>query len=215
MRHRFDPTHTSGSGYRTGWVTDPHLRVSDAERNEVAERLSRHFADGRLDQSEFGARLDRATRAKTRGDLAGLFDDLPRLADEPSPPRAGVAGGSCRSSWWWRWWPWRRLHPVAGPRSVAPAGRGRAVPLAPAGPHRRPPRARPTQVDSIGRDGHGSDRTDPDGPTGSIRVVYAAVRDSTAGTGRHGQGPTPSTHPADRRRLHPQTPAAPAKESSP
>ncbi len=87
MHRRFDPTHTSGSGYRTGLVTDPHLRVSDAERNEVAERLSRHFADGRLDQSEFGARLDRATRAKTRGDLAGLFDDLPRLADEPTPPR--------------------------------------------------------------------------------------------------------------------------------
>ena len=88
MHHRFDPTRASGSGYRTGWVTDPHLRVSDAERNEVAERLSRHFADGRLDQSEFGGRLDRATRAKTRGDLAGLFDDLPRLADEPSPPRS-------------------------------------------------------------------------------------------------------------------------------
>lgn len=28
------------------------------------------------------------TGAKTRADLAGLFDDLPRLADEPTPPRA-------------------------------------------------------------------------------------------------------------------------------
>ena len=53
---------------------------------DVAERLSHHFADGRLDQAEFSARLDRATGAKTRRDLDGLFDDLPRLADEPSPP---------------------------------------------------------------------------------------------------------------------------------
>jgi Flp pilus assembly protein TadB len=87
MRRRFDPTHPT-AGYRTGWVADPHLRVSDAERNEVSERLARHFTDGRLDQSELSARLDQATRAKTRGDLDGLFDDLPRLADEPSPPRA-------------------------------------------------------------------------------------------------------------------------------
>ena len=86
MRYRFDPAHPD-AGYRTGWVADPHLRVSDAERDEVAERLSRHFADGRLDQAEFSARLERATGATTRADLVGLFDDLPRLADEPSPPR--------------------------------------------------------------------------------------------------------------------------------
>ncbi|HEY5096779.1 MAG TPA: DUF1707 domain-containing protein [Acidimicrobiales bacterium] len=86
MRHRYDRDHPTGT-YRTGWADHPDLRVSDAERNDVAERLSRHFADGRLDQSEFGSRLDQATGAKTRRDLDGLFDDLPRLADEPSPPR--------------------------------------------------------------------------------------------------------------------------------
>jgi hypothetical protein len=74
--------------HRSEWAIDPHLRVSDTERNEVSERLSRHFADGRLDQVEFSTRLDRATRATTRGDLDGLFDDLPRLGDEPAPPRA-------------------------------------------------------------------------------------------------------------------------------
>jgi hypothetical protein len=61
-------------------------RASDDERNEVADKLSRHFADGRLDQAEFQERLGRAVGAKTRGDLDGLFDDLPRLATE-SPPR--------------------------------------------------------------------------------------------------------------------------------
>jgi Domain of unknown function (DUF1707) len=83
MRHRYDPDHWTGT-YRTGWADQPDLRVSDAERNDVAERLSRHFADGRLDQAEFSSRLDRATGAKTRRDLDGLFDDLPRLADEPT-----------------------------------------------------------------------------------------------------------------------------------
>jgi hypothetical protein len=66
---------------------DSTLRASDAERNEVADKLSRHFADGRLDQTEFKARLDRAIGATTRGDLGGLFDDLPPLADEAPPPR--------------------------------------------------------------------------------------------------------------------------------
>jgi hypothetical protein len=61
---------------------DPQLRISDAERTEVADRLSRHYSDGRLDQAEFNERLDRAMKAKTRGDLSGLFADLPPI-DEP------------------------------------------------------------------------------------------------------------------------------------
>jgi Flp pilus assembly protein TadB len=68
-----------------GTSSTTNLRVSDAERNEVADKLSRHFAEGRLDQSEFKERLDAAMSAKTQGDLAGLFDDLPRLTDEPAP----------------------------------------------------------------------------------------------------------------------------------
>jgi hypothetical protein len=63
------------------------LRVSDAERNEVADKLSAHFADGRLDESEFKERLDAAMGAKTQADLSGLFDDLPQLAkDAPVTP---------------------------------------------------------------------------------------------------------------------------------
>ena len=71
------------------WMGSPStstLRVSDAERNAVADKLSRHFADGRLDEAEFKERLDAAMSAKTQGDLAGLFDDLPPLASEPPPP---------------------------------------------------------------------------------------------------------------------------------
>jgi len=88
MRYRWDPVYPA-SGRWTGQRADPDLRASDAERNEVADKLSRHYADGRLDQTEFKARLDRALGATTRGDLDGLFDDLPRLVTEPppAPPR--------------------------------------------------------------------------------------------------------------------------------
>jgi Domain of unknown function (DUF1707) len=53
------------------------IRVSDAERTQVTDRLATHFADGRLDQEEYDARVSRAMSAKTRGDLDDLFDDLP------------------------------------------------------------------------------------------------------------------------------------------
>jgi hypothetical protein len=85
MRYRWDPVYPA-SGRRPSSSSDSAIRASDAERNEVADRLSRHFADGRLDQIEFKARLDRAIGATTRGDLGGLFDDLPPLRAEGAPP---------------------------------------------------------------------------------------------------------------------------------
>jgi hypothetical protein len=87
MRYRWDPAYPA-TGHRPSTPADAYLRASDAERNEVADRLSRHFAEGRLDQVEFKSRLDRAIGATTRGDLHGLFDDLPPLADDPPPPRS-------------------------------------------------------------------------------------------------------------------------------
>jgi hypothetical protein len=61
----------------SGPYSDQHLRVSDAERQAVTDRLAEHFGDGRLDQAEFDERVGRAMNAKTRADLNGLFDDLP------------------------------------------------------------------------------------------------------------------------------------------
>ncbi len=37
--------------------SDEHLRVSDAERQAVTDRLAEHFGDGRLDQAEFDERV--------------------------------------------------------------------------------------------------------------------------------------------------------------
>jgi hypothetical protein len=65
--------------HRQSGYSQPDLRVGDSERTDVADRLSRHYADGRLDQAEFNERLDRSMRAKTRSDLGGLFDDLPTV----------------------------------------------------------------------------------------------------------------------------------------
>jgi Flp pilus assembly protein TadB len=62
------------------------IRIGDAERTEVADRLARHFSDGRLDEAEFGERLDRAMQAKTMADLVRLLADLP---SEPAPPQQG------------------------------------------------------------------------------------------------------------------------------
>ena len=77
-------------GWFTGPASDQHMRVSDAERQAVADRLAEHFSSGRLDQAEFDERVGRAMSAKTRADLDGLFDDLPETgAPAATEPTAG------------------------------------------------------------------------------------------------------------------------------
>ncbi|MFC4336290.1 DUF1707 SHOCT-like domain-containing protein [Salininema proteolyticum] len=53
------------------------LRVSDAERNEVVDRLQKALAAGYIDLGEFDERAAGAQRAKVRGDLKGLLEDIP------------------------------------------------------------------------------------------------------------------------------------------
>lgn len=84
MRYRWDPPYPMGR--RDLYTSDATLRASDDERNQVADMLSRHYAEGRLDQAEFKARLEACMSATTRGQLNGLFHDLPRLPSEPPPP---------------------------------------------------------------------------------------------------------------------------------
>ena len=94
MSAQYNQNWTRGFGpWFTGPASDQHMRVSDAERQAVADRLAEHFSSGRLDQAEFDERVGRAMSAKTRADLNGLFDDLPGTeapaATDPSagPPR--------------------------------------------------------------------------------------------------------------------------------
>jgi len=91
MPAQYNQSWTRGFG---PWFTDPasdqHMRVSDAERQAVADRLAEHFSSGRLDQAEFDERVGRAMSAKTRADLNGLFDDLPETgAPAATDPTTG------------------------------------------------------------------------------------------------------------------------------
>jgi hypothetical protein len=76
------------------------LRVSDAERQSVADQLSQHFGDGRLDQAEFDERLSQAMNAKTYRDLDGLLTDLPssQASGGAGLPPGGGAGLTNRAS---------------------------------------------------------------------------------------------------------------------
>src|SRR5262252_385173 len=92
MPASYGPPWGRGPSYRRAAPTDPNMRVSNADRTEVTDGLSKHYADGRLDEEEFNERLDRAMKAKTRSDLDGVFDDLP----EPQGSGPTAAG---RSGW--------------------------------------------------------------------------------------------------------------------
>ena len=90
MSPQHDYTWTRGfSPLFRGPYSDENLRVSDAERQTVADRLAEHYADGRLDQAEFDDRVGRAMSAKTRADLSGLFSDLPETGAPAVPDHPG------------------------------------------------------------------------------------------------------------------------------
>ncbi|TQM82738.1 uncharacterized protein DUF1707 [Saccharothrix saharensis] len=58
-------------------MSERDIRIGDAEREHALELLGTHLGEGRLSVDEFGERSARVATAKTRGDLYGLFADLP------------------------------------------------------------------------------------------------------------------------------------------
>jgi hypothetical protein len=56
------------------------MRVGDAEREAVAQRLQQAFAERRLDDGEFDERMRAALTARTSADLDTLTADLPAPA---------------------------------------------------------------------------------------------------------------------------------------
>ncbi|GAA2753912.1 DUF1707 SHOCT-like domain-containing protein [Amnibacterium kyonggiense] len=117
-------------------------RLSDEDREEAVSALRREQAEGRLTEDELDDRLVQARTARTRGDLAPCFADLPesRVAreDVPTPARTSawlvmalspfaavilffatgflISGGF---AWSWLWF---LLIPVAGIVGVALRG---------------------------------------------------------------------------------------------
>jgi Domain of unknown function (DUF1707) len=65
----------------------PELRIADADRERVAERLRRAAGEGRLAPEELEERLEAAFAARTEADLAPLVADLP--ADPPARQAPG------------------------------------------------------------------------------------------------------------------------------
>jgi hypothetical protein len=59
------------------------IRASDADREETAELLKRHYADGRLTSAELSARVEAAYAAVGLSQLDALTRDLPILAAAP------------------------------------------------------------------------------------------------------------------------------------
>ncbi len=67
----------------------PELRASDADREQVAERLRSAMAEGRLGAEELEQRLEALFASRTYGELEELVRDLPD-PPEPSPARSRV-----------------------------------------------------------------------------------------------------------------------------
>ncbi|KQB86346.1 DUF1707 SHOCT-like domain-containing protein [Corynebacterium lowii] len=59
-----------------------NIRVGDKERSEALDALGEHFVRGFIDAAEFEERTGQAAAARTQGELAVLFSDLPELEAE-------------------------------------------------------------------------------------------------------------------------------------
>lgn len=84
-------------------MSEDHLRIGDAEREQAAAALGEHYAQGRLGMDEHADRLDRIWAARTRADLGPVFRDLPgRYGPEAPTPTASArrtAAGCVRVAW--------------------------------------------------------------------------------------------------------------------
>lgn len=79
-------------------MNDQHLRMSDAEREQAAAELGEHYAQGRLGVEEHAERLDRIWAARTRGELAPIFSDLPGPVAAYAADRPAAVARAARAS---------------------------------------------------------------------------------------------------------------------
>jgi len=74
------------------------MRISDAERHDVAEVLRNAAGDGRIDLAELDERLEATYAAKTYADLVPITADLPVHRPGRSPHRRGRWPGTTAPS---------------------------------------------------------------------------------------------------------------------
>jgi hypothetical protein len=82
------------------------IRASDADRDEVVERLRQAAGEGRLTPHELDERVRRALVALTDRELSALVADLPH----PVRRGLGVRGSRSVATWTWQV---ARTHPAA------------------------------------------------------------------------------------------------------
>ncbi len=70
----------------------PETRIGTVEREQAMQRLSDHFAAGRLSVAEFDERSAVVAAALTRGDLEKVFVDLPEPATAAAAPAKRDSG---------------------------------------------------------------------------------------------------------------------------
>src|SRR3954454_11236708 len=63
----------------------PDLRVSDQDRQQVIDQLSKHTGEGRLTLEEFEGRVDEVWHASKQSELRHALRELP--VPQPHPPR--------------------------------------------------------------------------------------------------------------------------------
>nr|WP_042195693.1 DUF1707 domain-containing protein [Kibdelosporangium sp. MJ126-NF4]CEL22165.1 protein of unknown function DUF1707 [Kibdelosporangium sp. MJ126-NF4]CTQ92946.1 protein of unknown function DUF1707 [Kibdelosporangium sp. MJ126-NF4] len=63
--------------------SDGNVRIGTSEREDAIRALAEHMSEGRLDVQEYDQRCALAAAAKTRAELAAIFEDLP----DPNPVR--------------------------------------------------------------------------------------------------------------------------------
>jgi hypothetical protein len=73
-------------------VMNENMRISDADRDHVVERLREHYADGRLTSDELDERITATLSAKTYGDLRAVMADLPEPQPVGAPGPQGALG---------------------------------------------------------------------------------------------------------------------------
>jgi hypothetical protein len=70
----------------------PDLRVSDADRQQVVDRLRDETASGRLTLDEFDERVGEAYAARTRSQLEHVMRELPAVWTPPNEPGVSASG---------------------------------------------------------------------------------------------------------------------------
>ena len=70
-----------------------HLRVSDAERDQVIGTLKAAFVHGMVAKDEFDLRVSQAFASRTYAELAAVTADLPAEPAAAQPPRTARAQG--------------------------------------------------------------------------------------------------------------------------